>query len=100
MQDSQLELQKHQGYLEQAVLQRTDQLSEINRNLQDEIAEHLKAELELNKGGDVLQAIFVLFERDDLTRTQRLYSIVDALRRYLNYEYVMLSNVTENKFKY
>ncbi len=98
LQDAQHELQKSQAYLEQAVIERTDELKRINVNLKTEISKHIATEVELNKGCDALQNIYAIFIREDLSRTQRLNSVVDALRYYLGFESVMLSEVAESDF--
>jgi len=95
----QLDLQKSQNYLEQAVIDRTNELNVINLNLKSEIEKHIATETELNKGCDALQNIYLIFVREDLSRAQRLNSVVEALRFYLDFELVMLSSVTNEVFQ-
>lgn len=95
----QQDLQKSRNYLEQAVIDRTNELNSINLNLKSEIEKHIATEVELNKGCDALQNIYLIFVREDLSRSQRLNSVVEALRFYLDFELIMLSSVHENGFK-
>jgi len=92
------ELKASKLYLEQTVIDRTEELKNTNDDLKSEIAKHLEADAELNKGCEVIQNIYTAFIRDDLTRQQRINSVVEALRFYLDFELVMLSRISENGF--
>ncbi len=98
LKDVQQDLQHSRTYLEQAVVERTDELNRLNQSLKTEIERHIDTATELNKGCDALQNIYLIFVRDDLTRTQRLNSVVEALRFYLDFEFVMLSQVNDEQF--
>jgi len=98
-QATQLALHKHQGQLEEAVQQRTAELHQANLSLQDEIAHHVKAEQTLSSGCQAMQALYGIFLRDDLTRQQRLHSIVDSVRQYLGTEIGLLSRFQEDHFE-
>jgi len=92
LQITQQALHKQQGQLEEAVNQRTDELHRANLSLQDEITYHEKAETILNNGCEALQSLYSIFLRADLTRQQRLNSIVDSVRQYLGAELALLSS--------
>ncbi|MFK5986494.1 MAG: PhnD/SsuA/transferrin family substrate-binding protein [Pseudomonadota bacterium] len=99
LQVTQLALHKHQGQLEEAVQQRTDELHQANLNLQGEILSHVKAEKILNHGCEALQVLYSIFLRDDLTRQQRMNSIVDSVRQYLDVEVAVLSHYHAGEFE-
>lgn len=91
-------LQEHQEQLEDTVQKRTNEIIEINQSLQEEIAYHMQAEKTLDTGCNILQAIYSIFIRDDLNRQQRLVSVIDSVRRYLDTEFSLLSCFQEGEF--
>ena len=95
---AQNELQKHQEELENIVQLRTTELLEVNQALQEEISYHVKTEKTLDTSCDVLQSIYSIFIRDDLGREQRLISVVDSVRRFLNTEFALLSCAQDEAF--
>lgn len=96
---SQQDLKHSQAYLEQSVVDRTHDLNQINSSLKAEIERHIETETELNKGCEALQNIYLIFVRGDLSRTQRLNSVVEALQYYLGFELVMLSKIVDQQFE-
>ncbi len=98
LQSTQQALHKHQGQLEEAVHQRTEELRQTNRALKDEIVYHVKAEKTLNEGCEALQDLSAIFVRDDLGRQQRLHSIVESLKHYLGAETALLSSIHGDEF--
>lgn len=96
---TQLALHRHQGQLEETVQQHTAELRRANRSLREEIASHMTMEQTLSRGCSAMQALCGIFLRDDLSRRQRLYSIVDSLRQYLGSESVLLSRCREGRFE-
>lgn len=90
---TQLRLQKQQGELEEVVQQRTDELLQINETLQIEIAAHVQAEKTLQEGCESLKSLYGVLTRTDLNRLQKLNSMVDSVRRYLDTEFALLTSV-------
>lgn len=92
-------LHKHQGQLEEAVHQRTDELHQTNLALQAEITFHKQADNTLHEGCEALQDLSSIFVRDDLTRQQRLQSIVESVRHYTGAEFAVLSSIRGEQFE-
>lgn len=93
----QLELQNQQGRLEQAVIDRSEELSLSNIELQQEIKQHIKLNDALNKGCELLQAMFEALKRNDLNRNQRIQKVIDDFKKYLNLSFVGLFSTHSNQ---
>ncbi len=91
-------LQQHQTQLEDTVQRRTEELHRSNTALREEVAFHREAENTLHQGCETLQSLYAIFARDDLSRQQRLNSVVEAVRLYLGADRVLLSRVEGEVF--
>ncbi len=89
----------HQNQLEETVKQRTEELHLSNLALQDDIKSRIQSEQTLGEGCDALQALYSISIRHDLTREQRLQSIVDMVRHYLGTEFALLSSFENQTFQ-
>ena len=92
-------LHKQQNQLEETVQQRTNDLCLTNQKLQDEVIKYIKSEQTLNNGCDALQSLYGIFLRDDLTRQQRLSSILESMCHYLGTEIGLLSRFHGDHFE-
>lgn len=92
---SQQSLSRHRDQLEQLVEKRTLALIEANDELRRDIGFRVRYEEMLRAGCECLQGIHALVVRDDLSREQRLQSILDLLRQYFGAGQVLLSRVED-----
>lgn len=99
LKSTQQSLFRHKSQLEEKVERRTEELHQLNKALQEDIASRIKSEQTLSKGCDALQSLYSISLRNDLTREQRLQSLVDMVRHYLGSEYALLSSVESKLFK-
>ncbi len=99
LKSTQQTLFNHQSQLEEKVKQRTEELHQSNEALQEDIASRIKSEQTLSEGCDALQSLYSISLRNDLTREQRLQSLVDMVRHYLGSEYALLSSFESEQFK-
>ncbi len=83
---SQQALSNHGEKLEAGINERTAELSAVNRALQEDIESRIKFENTLHEGCEILQTMYTISSRNDLTRQQRMQSIVDLARQYLSEE--------------
>ena len=88
---SQKSLSGHRDKLRKAVRQSTAKLMNTNRALQDDIETRLQFENTLHEGCETLQMMNTISNRHDLTRDQRLQSIIDLARQYLGEELAVFS---------
>ena len=88
---SERSLSEHQDKLKAAIEQRTEELSEANRALQEDIESRIQYENTLHEGCETLQMMNTISNRHDLTREQRMQSIVDLARHYLGEELAVFS---------
>lgn len=88
---SQRTLVDHGERLEAIVEMRTLELNKVNTALQKDIESRVQFESVLHDGCEVLQLINTLSSRDDLTREQRLQSIIDMACHYLGVEIAVFS---------
>ena len=91
LQRSQQALSSHRESLERSVRERTVELSEVNRELQQDIEARIQFEQTLHEGCDILHALYTVSSRDDLNRLQRIQSILDLARQYLGREIGVIS---------
>jgi len=96
---SQAQLLRHKNQLEAIVEQRTAELIETNLALKDDIQARIRFEETLHDGCDTLQALYAITLRHDLTREQRLQSIVDLGLQHFAAELVLLSRYLEGEFE-
>ena len=99
LKSTQQSLFRHQSELEEKVKRRTKELRHSNDALQKDIASRVQSEQTLSKGCDALQSLYSISLRSDLTREQRLQSLVDMVRHYLGSEYALLSSFESEQFK-
>ncbi len=85
-------LQQQQNVLEYTVKQRTDELLESNQALQQDIKQRIATEQHMHDACDTLQRFYHVAIRHDLSREQRLQSILDMARQYLGADQVLLSH--------
>ncbi|MFT5398763.1 MAG: ABC-type phosphate/phosphonate transport system substrate-binding protein [Gammaproteobacteria bacterium] len=83
--------------LETTVENRTVALNESNRMLQQDIESRLQSETTLHEGCEILQTLNTLSHRGDLTREQRLQSIIDLSCQYLGEEMACFSMLEGGK---
>ena len=83
---SQQALSNHGEKLEAGISERTAELSAVNQALQEDIESRIKFENTLHEGCEILQTMYTISSRSDLTRQQRMQSIVDLARQYLSEE--------------
>jgi ABC-type phosphate/phosphonate transport system substrate-binding protein/DNA-binding CsgD family transcriptional regulator len=96
---SQTQLMRHKNQLEAIVEQRTAELIETNNALQNDIQSRIQFEETLHHGCDTLQALYAITLRHDLTREQRLQSIVDLGLQHFSAELVLLSRLNNEIFE-
>ena len=99
LKSTQQTLFNHQSQLEEKVKQRTKELHHSNQALQEDIASRIKSEQTLSEGCDALQSLYSIALRNDLSREQRLQSLIDMVRHYLGSEYALLSSFESEQFK-
>ena len=92
---SQQALTLNKQELELLVENRTRALIAANEALQQDIESRIRYEETLHGGCECLQGIHALIIRDDLSREQRLQSILDLLQQYFGAEQVLLSRVED-----
>jgi len=96
---TQQHLQDHQEELEETVQLRTDELVQLNETLQIEISAHVQAEKTLQEGCESLKSLYSVMNRTDLNRVQKLTSMVDSVRHYLDTEYALLSTIGDELYQ-
>lgn len=89
----------YQSQLEKKVKKRTKELHQSNEALQEDVISRIKSEKTLNEGCEALQSLYSIALRNDLTREQRLQSLVDMVRHYLGAEYALLSSFESGQFQ-
>ncbi len=99
LKSTQQTLFNHQSQLEEKVKQRTEELYQSNEALQEDISSRIKSEQTLSEGCDALQTLYSIALRNDLSREQRLQSLIDMVRHYLGSEYASLSSFESEQFK-
>jgi len=99
LKSTQQTLFNYQSQLENKVRKRTEELHQSNEALQEDISARIKSEQTLSEGCDALQSLYIIALRNDLTREQRLQSLVDMVRHYLGSEYALLSSFESDQFK-
>jgi len=93
LKQSQRELTRHRNQLEHMVAQRTQALIDANAALKQDIEFRIQYEEALQGGCECLQSFHGVITRGDLTREQRLQSILDLMRQYFAAEQVLLTRV-------
>ena len=88
-----------QAQLENKVAQRTKELSDLNKRLKVDVAVRTQSEQNLAAGCKTMQALYRISMREDLDHSQRLQSILDLARQYLDAEFTMLSSIDEPNFE-
>jgi DNA-binding CsgD family transcriptional regulator/ABC-type phosphate/phosphonate transport system substrate-binding protein len=86
--------------LENLVEHRTSALIAANEALQKDIESRIRYEETLHGGCECMQGIHALIIRDDLSREQRLQSILDQLQQYFGAEQILLSRVDNQSLKH
>ena len=99
---TQLALQQQQNILEDTVRQRTDELLEANQALQLDIQQRIETEKNMHNACDTLQNLYTVAIRHDLSREQRLQSILDMARQFLGADKALLSrwNAKQQQFTF
>lgn len=90
---SQQALTRNKGELETLVEHRTRALIAANEALQQDIESRIRYEETLHGGCECMQGIHTLIIRNDLSREQRLQSILDQLQQYFGADQILLSRV-------
>jgi len=85
-------LHQQQNRLEETVKQRTDELLQTNQILQQDIEVRIAIEEDMHDACDTLQGLYMIGIRHDLSREQRLQSILDMARQYLGSDLALLSH--------
>ncbi|NNE64256.1 MAG: hypothetical protein HKN34_09240 [Gammaproteobacteria bacterium] len=88
---SERSLSEHGEKLETTIEKRTNELSKANRALLQDIESRVQFETALHEGCDTLQAMNRISTRHDLTREQRIQSMLDLACQYLGEELALLS---------
>jgi ABC-type phosphate/phosphonate transport system substrate-binding protein/DNA-binding CsgD family transcriptional regulator len=88
---SERSLSEHRDKLEVTIEQRTTELSDANLALQEDIESRIQFENTLHEGCETLQMMNTISNRHDLTREQRIQSIIDLARQYLGEELAVFS---------
>lgn len=83
---SQQALSHHREKLEEGIRERTVELSEVNSALQQDVESRIQSENALHEGCEILQTMYTISNRSDLSIPQRIQSIVDLARQYLSEE--------------
>ena len=92
-------LTQHRSDLERLVEQRTQQLITANRALKQDIESRIQSEEALQGGCECLQSFHGLITRSDLSREQRLQSILDLMCQFFGAEQVLLSRVEDGQLR-
>ncbi|WP_158660958.1 PhnD/SsuA/transferrin family substrate-binding protein [Thiomicrorhabdus sp. Milos-T2] len=95
-QQQQLTSQRDQQIL--MIQQRTNELIEINRVLQQDIEFRIQSEKTINNGCEFLHELYNISTRFDLEGKEKLQSILDLTRKYLGVESAILSRFENNQF--
>ena len=98
LKSSKRSLAEHGDKLETTIEQRTEELSKINHALQKDIESRVQSENTLHEGCETLQMMNTISSRHDLTREQRMQSIIDLACQYLGEEIAVFSVYDGNKF--
>lgn len=96
---SERSLSSHQNQLEEAIRLRTQQLSDTNHKLQQDITSRMKSEQTMHDACEVIQALSTLSIRNDLKRQQRLQSMLDLCRQYLAMEIALIWYFDDQEYK-
>jgi len=94
---TQQSLHQQQNILEDTVKQRTDELLRINQSLNEDIECRISIEENMHDACDALQNLYMTASRHDLSREQRLQSILDMARQYLGADRALLSHWDHSK---
>lgn len=95
---SQQALSGHREKLEDTIQTRTAELNQLNLALQQDIESRIQFEHSLHEGCEMLQTLYTISNRNDLTRQQRIQSIIDMARQYFGEEMGVFSTVEGNSF--
>lgn len=95
---SQRSLSEHRDRLEATIEQRTAELSQTNQALQKDIESRVQFENTLHEGSEVLHMMNTISNRYDLSREQRLQSILDLACQYLSEEIAVFSFYDDSDF--
>ena len=96
---SQDALISQKSHLENKVEQRTKELRDLNNLLKADVESRAQSEQSLAAGCKTMQALYQISLRNDLNHEQRLQSILDLARQYLDTEFAMLSSISNQKFE-
>ena len=88
---SESSLSEHGEKLETTIEKRTNELSQANQALLKDIESRVQFETALHEGCDTLQAMNRISTRHDLTREQRIQSMLDLACQYLGEDLALLS---------
>jgi len=80
------------------IQQRTSELVEMNKVLQQDIESRIQSEKTITNGCDFLHELYNISTRFDLEGKQKLQSILDLTRQYLGVESAILSRFENNQF--
>ncbi len=94
---SERELTRHRQDLEALVAERTEALIAANRALKQDIESRIRYEEALHGGCECLQSFHGLITRSDLTREQRLQSILDLMCQFFGAERVLLTRLENGR---
>ena len=94
---TQQSLHQQQNILEDTVQQRTDDLLKINQSLNEDIESRIAIEENMHNACDALQNLYMTASRHDLSREQRLQSLLDMARQYLGANRALLSHWDQSK---
>ncbi len=94
---TQQSLHQQQNILGDTVKQRTDDLLKINQSLNKDIESRIAIEENMNDACDALQNLYITASRHDLSREQKLQSLLDMARQYLGANRALLSHWDHNK---
>jgi ABC-type phosphate/phosphonate transport system substrate-binding protein/DNA-binding CsgD family transcriptional regulator len=92
------EIVNQRDQLAVTIQQRTAELMDSNKSLQQDIESRIQSEKTINDGCEFLQALYNLSTRLDLTGKQKLQSILDLTRQYLGVESATLSRFNQQAF--
>ena len=84
-------LSKHRDKLELSIEQRTSELSHTNQALLEDVESRVQFENTLHEGCETLQAMNTISTRQDLSREQRIQSMLDLVCQYLGEELAVVS---------
>ncbi|MEH6457691.1 MAG: PhnD/SsuA/transferrin family substrate-binding protein [Cocleimonas sp.] len=94
---TQQSLHQQQNILEDTVKQRIDDLLKINQSLNEDIESRIAIEENMHDACDALQNLYITASRHDLSREQKLQSLLDMARQYLGANRALLSYWDQGK---